>query len=192
LAALREFCVRVIEWNRSVSNLISKNDEGRIVARHLGESLEHAAWIIESGCVDWVDFGSGAGFPAIPLAIVGVGPRWTLVESRRIKSLFLRKTLESMKMDPVMKVVNARLENLAEEGGSFDGFTARAAGYLAETLVYAAALVKPGGSAFLWKGSRWTAEFERDRSWEQAWTFIEHRALADPNVVVLKFQRNSQ
>jgi 16S rRNA (guanine527-N7)-methyltransferase len=191
LGQLRDFCSRVIEWNRTVSNLISRNDEGRIVARHLAESLEHAAWLGETGCRNWVDFGSGAGFPAIPLAIVGVGSGWTLVESRRIKSLFLRKTLESMSMDGAMKVVNARLESLAEEGGGFDGFTARAAGNLTETLAHAAKLVNPGGSAFLWKGSRWTAELNQGRSWERQWTHTEHRPLPDSNVVLIKFLRQS-
>ncbi|HET9326278.1 MAG TPA: 16S rRNA (guanine(527)-N(7))-methyltransferase RsmG [Candidatus Eisenbacteria bacterium] len=192
LPSLREFCARVIAWNRSVSNLMSKNDEGRIVERHLVESIEHVDWLHESGSRDWVDFGSGAGFPAIPLAIVGVGARWTLVESRRIKTLFLRKTLESMTIGMEMAVLNARLESIAREGGRFDGFTARAAGNLTETLDHASSLLIGGGSAFLWKGSRWRSEIEKDRSWEQHWTFVENRALADPNVEVLKFLRNKE
>jgi len=190
LPRLREFCARVIAWNRTVSNLISRNDEGRIVSRHLAESLEHARWLGEGAGEDWLDFGSGAGFPAVPLAILGIGSRWTLVESRRIKSLFLRKTLGEMGIQEAMTVVNARLESVAENGGRFAGFTARAAGNLNEALGNAANLVAPGGSAFLWKGSRWQTELE-DRTWESAWKLVEHRPLVDSSVVVLKFLREA-
>jgi 16S rRNA (guanine527-N7)-methyltransferase len=158
----------------------------------LAESLEHAPWLRESGAEDWLDFGSGAGFPAVALAIAGVGSRWTLVESRRIKTLFLRKTLGEMGIEEGKTVVNARLETVSQDGGHFDGFTARAAGDLNETLASAANLVAPGGSAFLWKGSRWQSEFEKDRSWESAWRFIEQRPLTDSNVVLLKFLREAK
>ena len=43
-----------------------------------------------------VDFGSGGGFPALPLALAGVGERWTLVESRRNKTLFLRRAIQEL------------------------------------------------------------------------------------------------
>src|SRR5262249_59697130 len=136
-------CARVIAWNRTVSNLISKNDEGRIVDRHLVESLEVARWIAEAGCDDWVDFGSGAGFPALPLCLAGVGSRWTLVESRRIKALFLRKAVGEMRLSSVT-VVNDRIESLAGKS-DFSGFSARAAGKVGETLRVAAELVRHGG-----------------------------------------------
>src|SRR5438046_1272251 len=92
LTRLRTFAKLVIGWNRGVSNLISKNDESRIVTRHLVESIEPASWLAETAAERWIDFGSGAGFPAIPLAILGIGRSWTLVESRRPKTLFMRKT----------------------------------------------------------------------------------------------------
>jgi 16S rRNA (guanine527-N7)-methyltransferase len=185
---LRDFCSRVLTWNRSVSNLISRTDEGRIVERHLVESLEPVGWLAASGARNWIDFGSGAGFPAIPLALVGVGARWTLVESRRIKSLFLRKTLADMGLDGAIEVVNARLENVTSPA-RFDGFTARAAGKAGETLSHAAPLVTSGGCAFLWKGSRWREEVEQERSWEREWRMSEQRALTDTTIVVLKFIR---
>src|SRR6476660_3466796 len=36
---LKRYAKLLIEWNRGVSNLISRNDEARIVERHLVESL---------------------------------------------------------------------------------------------------------------------------------------------------------
>ena len=188
-ALLREYCRRVIAWNRSVSNLISKNDEARIVERHVVESIEPAAWMAATGIADWLDFGSGAGFPAIPLAIAGVGTRWTLVESRRIKTLFLRKTLSVMAIPAEMSVVNARLEMIDDLSRPFLGFTARAAGKISSTLSMAAECIAAGGSAFLWKGSSWNEEKEQDRSWEAAWSFVDQKALTAENLIVLRFDK---
>lgn len=168
---LRRYAELLIEWNRTSSNIMSSNDEHRIVERHLLESSAPASWLAESGCQDWVDFGSGAGFPAIPLAIAGVSGHWTLVESRRSKTLFLRKVLQEIQL-PGFEVLHDRLENLSSESGrarAFDGFTSRATYRLGPTLTLAAPIVKPGGSAFLWKGSGRDREIEGDLAWKAYW-----------------------
>ncbi|HTO90365.1 MAG TPA: RsmG family class I SAM-dependent methyltransferase, partial [Candidatus Sulfotelmatobacter sp.] len=82
LVQLRRFVELLLQWNRRVSNLISKNDESRVVEAHLVPSLEPAEWIASHRLSRWLDFGSGGGFPAIPLALCGVGEHWDLVESR--------------------------------------------------------------------------------------------------------------
>src|SRR5580765_3815380 len=91
IAKLRVYALELLKWNRGVSNLISRNDETRLVGRHIAESLVPAGAMRDSGCQRWLDLGSGAGLPAIPLAIAGVGEGWELVESRRNKTLFMRK-----------------------------------------------------------------------------------------------------
>ena len=170
---LRRYVALLLEWNRQVSNLISRNDETRILERHLRESLEPARWMAESGALRWVDFGSGAGLPAIPLAIAGVGQHWTLVESRRPKTLFMRKVLLEISLDR-NAVVHSRLEELVarvEYRAAFDAFTSRATLRLGPTLDLAAPLVHAGGHAFLWKGSRREDEMRRDTNWSQFWDF---------------------
>lgn len=187
LERLREYAQLLLEWNRGVSNIMSKHDEDRVVERHLLESIAPARWLAGSGAGRWVDFGSGAGLPAIPLALVGVGPRWTLVESRRTKTLFVRKTIHKMQLDG-FEVINDRLENVVAEGArreAFDGFTSRATMRVGPTLAMASALVAPGGSAFLWKGSGHEEEMEQDPSWRSSWERSETRPVGSgPNVVV--------
>src|SRR5881409_482481 len=61
---LRHYAELLIDWNRRVSNLISRNDETRLVERHLRESLEPLRLLRESRAQRWLDFGSGAGLPA--------------------------------------------------------------------------------------------------------------------------------
>jgi len=188
---LRRYCELVIQWNRKVSNLISRNDEPRIVSRHLLESLEPAHWLQSSGADRWLDFGSGGGLPAIPLAIAGVGGNWTLVESRRTKTLFLRKVLEELEISS-MTVVLARLEDLIglrEHAFAYNGFTSRATLPLAPTLSMAASMVRPGGAAFLWKGSKREAEMAADPNWQVNWDFDGLLGIGDGTTAVARFAR---
>lgn len=186
LARLREYARLLLAWNRGVSNLISRHDESRLVERHLLESLLPARQIADSGCGEFVDLGSGGGFPAIPLALAGVGSRWVLVESRRNKTLFLRKVVHDLQMESV-SVVNARLETMIEDGVEIrgDALTSRATMRLAPTLDLAAAVVRPGGRAFLWKGSGLADELEHGRSvWSRDWSHLGTAMLGEgPNVL---------
>lgn len=191
LPRLRRFAEILLEWNQGFSNLISRKDEQRIVERHIIESLEPAVWLRDSGAKRWLDFGSGGGFPAIPLALAGIGEHWTLVESRRNKTLFLRKILQEMKVKSV-SVELARLEMLAPDEdrlGRFEGFTSRATLRLGPTLMLAAEWVQPGGSAFLWKGSRRHAEMASDRDWRLSWDDGGTLELASNQTVVSRFIR---
>src|SRR5437762_481199 len=43
LARLKHFALELLRWNRGVSNLISRDDEARLVERHMAESLAGAA-----------------------------------------------------------------------------------------------------------------------------------------------------
>ncbi len=193
LGALKRFTTLLLQWNRKVSNLISKNDEARFVARHLVESLEPASRLKESGATRWLDFGSGGGLPAIPLAIAGIGEHWTLVESRRTKTLFLRRACEQLGLSGV-DVRMVRLEDLALEGelaGAFDGFTARATMALAPTLELAAHFVRPGGWAFLWKGSRREEEMSAPGRWRDLWEPDGLIGLADGQVVIVRLKRKT-
>ncbi len=186
---LRHFATQVLEWNRGVSNLISRKDEDRIVARHLRESVEAAAWLQESGASRWLDFGSGAGFPAIPLALLGVGTSWILVESRRPKTLFMRKALQDLETTGI-EVFHGRLEQLRHEQpefGTVDAFTSRATMRMAPTLALAGEYVRVGGTAFLWKGSRRDEELEEPSDWTEQWKFEEARTIGVENTAIAKF-----
>ena len=168
---LRAFSVLLLEWSRGHSNLISRRDEPRLLERHIRESVVPARTLVESGARRWLDFGSGGGFPAIPLAIAGVPGRWTLIESRRNKTLFLRKAVEQLGLKD-FEVINDRLENLAADAAradEFDGLTSRATLKLAPTLELAAPLISLGGSAFLWKGSGLQGELAARGTWKSLW-----------------------
>ena len=187
LARLRAFALELLQWNRGVSNLISHTDEPRLVERHIAESLAGAQVLRGLACGHIVDLGSGGGFPALPLAIAGVPGRWTLVESRRNKTLFLRRALERLELRDIV-VMTGRLEVLVDSEFAAlqcDGFTSRATMKAAPTLELAARIVRPGGHAVLWKGSGLEQELgESDAGWRLTWTEpVTHRIGDGPNTL---------
>ena len=141
-----------------------------------------------------MDLGSGGGFPALPLAIAGIGARWTLVESRRNKTLFLRRVVERLELRDIV-VTTGRLEVLVESESNdlqCDGFTSRATMRAAPTLELAARIVRPGGHAILWKGSRLEGELAEARAgWHADWTEpAMHPIATGPNSIAI-FKRRA-
>jgi 16S rRNA (guanine527-N7)-methyltransferase len=186
---LRHFVLELLKWNMGVSNLVSHDDERRLVERHVVESLVGIKIFKALECNEILDFGSGGGFPALPLAIAGIGADWTLVESRRNKTLFLRRAIQELKLTNV-HVITGRLEVLVEEDPEAlrcDGFTSRATSKLAPTIALAARIVRPGGYAVLWKGSGLSEELQSSkdelaRNWSEP---VVERIGEGPNSVVV-------
>ena len=114
IARLKAFAGELLRWNQGVSNLVSHDDESRLIERHFAESLAGLSILNTLGCKRLVDFGSGGGFPAIPLVLAGAGEHWTLVESRRNKTLFLRRAVQQLALGQVV-VLTGRLETLIEQ-----------------------------------------------------------------------------
>ena len=166
----------------------------RLVERHIAESLAGAPVLRALACASIVDLGSGGGFPAIPLAIAGIGARWTLVESRRNKTLFLRRVVERLELRGI-EVLTGRLEVLVEtepDALQCDGFTSRATMKAGPTLALAARFVRPGGHAVLWKGSGLEQELnEGGAGWKRDWSVPSLSRIGDgPNSIAV-FERSA-
>lgn len=76
-----------------------------------------------------LDFGSGAGFPAVCLKIARFDLNFTLLEPNHKKFLFLEK-LERVLGLPGLEILEKRAEDFAKERRTFDFVTARAFGPL--------------------------------------------------------------
>ena len=97
----------LIKWQRSI-NLISKSTINDIWFRHLLDSSQLYPFISKTkGNI--LDFGSGAGFPGLVLAIMG-HKKICLVESDQKKCTFLREV--AMLCEIEVSIFNTRIENL--------------------------------------------------------------------------------
>jgi 16S rRNA (guanine527-N7)-methyltransferase len=108
----------LVRWNR-VLNLSSVVDLAEAVSRHYCESVLLAAHLPDNpGAV--LDFGSGGGFPGVPVAIVRSRGRVTLAESHQRKAVFLREATRHL---PNVTVAARRAEDVS---GRFEWVISRA------------------------------------------------------------------
>jgi 16S rRNA (guanine527-N7)-methyltransferase len=140
----------LLKWNAYV-NLTSLRSDEAIVSRHFGESLFSARKLkpLIPSEASLVDFGSGAGFPGIPIKIWIPGLRVVLLESRQKKATFLNEVIRALGIKGIA-VFNGRAE---EFGTQADVVTLRAVEKFEKILPIAERLVRPGGRLVLLIGS---------------------------------------
>jgi 16S rRNA (guanine527-N7)-methyltransferase len=128
-------------WNARM-NLTSIRDRRQQVSRHFVESISCARHL-PPGIETVLDFGSGAGFPGIPIALCRPELRVTLGESQGKKASFLREAVRTLGTGNV-EVFDGRIENM-EEGRAFGAVTMRAVDKMPTALAIAAQRVRIGG-----------------------------------------------
>ena len=84
-------------WAERV-RLVSRGDRDRIRARHFIESLRVVPFLPE-GPISLLDLGSGGGFPGVPVKIARPEVEVVLLESARMKALFLKHLVGELEMD---------------------------------------------------------------------------------------------
>lgn len=163
---LKAFEALVRRWTPAI-NLVSKNTLPELWDRHIADSAQIFALRPENA-KDWVDLGSGGGFPGLVVAILArqyaEGLRVTLVESDARKATFLRQAAQSLGL--TVTVRNDRIESLPPLDA--DVLSARALAALPELLAYAAVHLRAGGTAILPKGARFQEELAAARN---TWDF---------------------
>ena len=137
-ARFAAYCALLLRWNAR-TNLTAIRDEDGILRRHFVESIAAArALALETGTL--LDFGSGAGFPGIPIALCQPKLIVTLAESQGKKAAFLREAVRTLGIPA--QVHSARAEALTQR---FDCVTLRAVDNMELAVHAASALVAPGG-----------------------------------------------
>lgn len=138
----------LLKWNARF-NLTAVREPTNIVTRHFGESFFAAARLLsarESRSV--IDFGSGPGFPGIPLAMLAPKSQVALIESTGKKVAFLREVVRTLALNNVI-VFQGRGENYPAQA---ELVTMRAVEKFESALPSAARLVEPGGRLALMIG----------------------------------------
>ena len=142
----------VVEANRRF-NLTRITAPAEAAVKHYADSL---APLVDPRYADdrtltILDVGTGAGFPAVPLAIVR--PRWriTAIDGTGKKARFVADAVRALGLENLEAVHGRAAELARERPASFDLILLRAVGTLAKGLQETHRLLRPGGAAIFYK-----------------------------------------
>ncbi len=128
------------QWNSKL-NLTAIRDPEDVLRRHFVECI-FCAQHLPQGIASLLDYGSGGGFPGIPIALCRPEIHVTLAESQGKKASFLREVVRSLGI--VAEVYSGRVEDM-RAGRSFDAVSLRAVDKMQAAVESAAWRVKRGG-----------------------------------------------
>lgn len=143
----------VTRWQAKL-NLISVKTLPDIWHRHVLDSLQLISHLTDPVNALY-DIGSGAGFPAIPIAIASHST-CSMVESDQRKAIFLSEA--TRKLELKAHVISERAESLS--GVNADIITARACAPLTQLCAWSAPLLSTGGKCLFLKGRQYRNEIE--------------------------------
>jgi 16S rRNA (guanine527-N7)-methyltransferase len=177
LAAYLELLDR---WQRRL-NLVGRSTLADPWRRHVLDSAQLAP-LLPPGTPAVVDFGSGAGFPGLVLALMSKA-RVTLVDADGRKCAFLAAAIRETGAEAM--VLNRRLESLDSEIAEI--VTARACAPLPALLAPTARVLRPGGFALFLKGRALEGELTAAaKNWKMH--AVRIASASDPSGVVLKVE----
>jgi 16S rRNA (guanine527-N7)-methyltransferase len=189
LERLDGFVRLLFQW-QAKTNLVAAAELPRIWTRHVADSLQLLP--LAPDARTWVDFGSGGGFPAIPVACALAevpGAKVHLVESTAKKAAFLR---EAVRVTGAPAVVHqARIEDCGDSfGDKVDVVSARALAPLNMLCTYAEPLIARGAVGLFPKGQDVEAELtEATKYWKFAYDLVPSRTGEGAIVMVRGLER---
>ncbi len=177
LERLEAYAALLEKWGRR-QNLVSRAGMADIWRRHMLDSAQILK-LLPPTCRRLVDLGSGAGFPGLVLAILGV-EGVELVESDGRKCAFLAEAARVAGV--TVTIHNQRIESLPASPA--DIITARALAPLDKLLQYAAPFWAPHTCLIALKGAHIDKELTAaTKSWIM--DVESHPSLTDPHGTVL-------
>ncbi|HEY0469332.1 MAG TPA: 16S rRNA (guanine(527)-N(7))-methyltransferase RsmG [Polyangiaceae bacterium] len=176
----------LLQWQQK-TNLIAPSTIPTIWTRHVADSLQ--LFDLVPDVRTWVDFGSGGGFPAIPIACALAdkpGSIVHLIESNGKKSAFLREAVRTtgapaqVHMERVEKYVLGPVN-------SVDVVSARALAPLNVLCNQAFALIERGAIGLFPKGLDVAAELtEAAKYWKINATTVASKTSPDGCIVIVR------
>lgn len=179
---LRAYVELLKKWNPRI-NLVSAESIKDAATRHIEDCFQLAE-LTASTTGQWLDLGSGGGFPGlvVAIALAEADITFTMIESDSRKAAFLRTVTRELTLTNTA-VINQRIEVVPPQNA--DNLSARALAPLDVLLGMAARHLAPGGTAWLMKGRMWKAEVDHAR---HLWQFDMDaiRSKTDPEAAILK------
>ena len=171
------------KWNRSI-NLVSRTTLDQVWSRHFHDSAS-AYDLAKINQGNWVDLGSGGGFPGAVIAIMAHGAgspiQVTCIESDIRKCEFLRSLARTLNIK--LNVLSRRIEDAPPQAANI--LSARALTSLSNLLGFAERHLAPDGHAIFLKGATWQSELDEAlESWR--FSYEKQASQTHPDSVVLR------
>jgi 16S rRNA (guanine527-N7)-methyltransferase len=163
----------------ALQNLVSQSTIPNIWGRHIVDSAQIQRFA--PGSSDWIDLGSGAGFPGLVIAAIS-DRSVTLVESRRKRVEFLARAAETLGVSGRVTIAHQRAELVPER--PFAVISARAFAPLEKLFAIGARFAGPETIWTLPKGRGAQAELDAvRRTWQGV--FRIEPSITDPDSSIL-------
>ncbi len=181
LARLEAYAELLTRWSARI-NLVGRDTLPDLWRRHMLNSAQLRP-LVPCDAKTLIDLGSGAGFPGLVLAILGV-PGVELVEADSRKAAFLREAARITAATVTLRPCRIA----AAPPHAADVVTARALAPLDRLLGLASPFIGPETVCLFPKGERAAQELTVAR---KGWTMIAstHQSVADPRGVVLRLHK---
>jgi 16S rRNA (guanine527-N7)-methyltransferase len=163
LEAIRDHVRLVLAWNRAI-NLSGIRDPELMAREHVLDSLAAVPLLRRARVSEFVDLGSGGGYPGLPLAIALPARRALLIESIGKKARFLEVAVKAAGLGDRVSVAAARAEVVAANPGQnarWQAVVARAVADLTELAELSMPLLRVGGILVAWKRIPFDEELAR-------------------------------
>lgn len=180
---LESYAVLLKKW-QAVQNLVSRETLGAVWERHFADSLQVLP-LLTVGDREFMDLGSGGGFPALPLAIAskGLDRHFVLVEPTARKVSFLRTVARELDLN--VTVIGRRSDEIdSRETSVPDVITSRALASLPLLCDWMAPFFSAKTRAILHKGREHVEEFN-DSGAHWHYDVVVNKSDTDPGGVIL-------
>nr|WP_157014591.1 16S rRNA (guanine(527)-N(7))-methyltransferase RsmG [Mesorhizobium xinjiangense] len=185
---LKQFEALFGKWARRI-NLAAPSTLGAVWRRHIADSAQLLR-LAPDAAADWIDLGSGGGFPGIVMAILlhgRPGSRVRLVESNQKKAAFLRNALAELGLAGA-RVDARRVEDVVAATPPPQIVTARALASLETLLDMTWPWIDAGSRALFHKGRDYAAEIELIGDTRNL-HLVQHRSIIDDDSVILDIRK---
>ncbi len=182
---LKAYKASLVEWQKKF-NLVSNSSLEDCWNRHFVDSAQLFKFIPKDAKT-LLDFGSGAGFPAMVLAIMAKEKtpylKISLVESIAKKTLYLNEVKKICGLD--VEILNQRIESLPYK--KVDVITSRAMASLKELLKYTQAFCSEKTVCIFPKGKKYAEEIEEARKdWNFDCQIFDSETSDEGKILVIK------
>lgn len=180
---LESYASLLRKW-QEVQNLVSRETLSHVWARHFADSIQIMP-LLTATDLNFLDLGSGGGFPALPLAIAskGLKRRFVLVEPTSRKVSFLRTVARDLMLDAT--VLGSRSDQIdSRETPIPDVITSRALAALPQLCAWMEPFFAEKTRAILHKGREHVDELqETSAHWH--YDVLVNKSDTDPGGVIL-------